>query len=91
MKVDIHLNFIGKFELPESEIEQEELPVRTSKKKLRSEMTEEEVARERERDRKRYAEKTAAKKAAEEAERTAILKGTAYELPPQESEEKKIA
>ena len=91
MKVDIHLNFIGKFELPETEIEQEELPVRTSKKKLRSEMTEEEVARERERDRKRYAEKAAAKKAAEEAERTAILKGTAYELPPQKSEEKKIA
>lgn len=89
--VDIYLNFIGKFDLPISEYEQEEVPIRTSKKKLRSEMTEEQVRRERERDKVRYAQKVAAKKAAEQAERMAILQGTAYELPPQESEGKKIA
>lgn len=89
--VDIYLNFIGKFDLPLSEYEQEETPIRTSKKKLCSEMTEEQVMRERERDKVRYAQKVAAKKAAEQAERAAILQGTAYELPPQESEGKKIA
>lgn len=89
--VDIYLNFIGKFDLPLSEYEQEETPIRTSKKKLRSEMAEEQLQRERERDKVRYAQKVAAKKAAEQAERAAILQGTSYELPPQESEGNKIA
>ena len=48
MQVDIHLNFIGNINLPESEIQEEE-PVRKSKKKLRRDMTAEQVARERER------------------------------------------
>ena len=39
----------------------------------------------RERDKERYARKVAAKKAAEEAQRAAILKGTAYEIRPQEA------
>ena len=39
----------------------------------------------RERDKARYAQKVAAKKAAEEAQRAAILKGTAYEIRPQET------
>lgn len=54
--------FIGKFELPESEMEQEEQPARTSKKKLRRDMTEEELQRARDLDHKRYAQKVAAKK-----------------------------
>jgi len=91
MQVDIYLNFIGKFELPESEQPQEEAPARTSKKKLRRDMTEEERNRERERDHQRYAKKVAAKKAAEEAERAAILQGTSYEIQPQESTERKTA
>lgn len=66
-------------------------PARESKKKLRSELTEEEVARERERDKVRYAQKVAAKKAAEEAERAAILQGTAYEMPPQEGTAERVA
>jgi len=90
-QVDIYLNFIGKFELPELEEQQEEAPPRTSKKKLRREMTEEELKRARERDHIRYARKVAAKKAAEEAERVAILQGTSYEIQPQESEVKKMA
>lgn len=88
-QVDIHLSFIGKFELPESEIVLEESPIRTSKKKLRRDMTEEEITRER--DRRRYAEKVAAKKAADEAQRAAILQGTAYEIQATESEVQKIA
>lgn len=90
-QIDIYLNFIGKFELPELEEQQEETPVRKSKKKLRHEMTEEQRAILRERDKARYAKKVAAKKAAEEAERAAILQGTAYELPPQECEVQKSA
>lgn len=90
-QIDIYLSFIGKFELPELELPQEEAPARKSKKKLRSEMTEEQVARERERDKERYTKKVAAKKAAEQAERAAILQGTAYELPPQETEKRKSA
>ena len=54
-EVEIYLNFIGKFDLPE----QEETPVRKNRKKRRHEMTEE--------------------------QRTAILKGTAYEIRPQEA------
>lgn len=87
----VALNFIGHFELPESGLPQVEAPARKSKKKLRSEMTEEQVARERQRDKERYAKKVAAEKAAEEAERAEILKGTAYELPSQKNEERKIA
>ena len=56
-----------------------------SRKKRRHEMTEEQRAALRERDKVRYARKVAAKKAAEEAQRAAILKGTAYEIRPQEA------
>ena len=80
-EVEIYLNFIGKFDLTE----QEEQPVRKSKKKRRHEMTEEQRAALRESDKVRYARKVAAKKAAEEAQRAAILKGTAYEIRPQEA------
>lgn len=46
--VDIYLNFIGKFEIPlTGEEQQEEAPIQTSKKKLRQEMTKEQVQRER--------------------------------------------
>lgn len=79
-EVEIYLNFIGKFDLPEQEGEREETPVRKSRKKLRRDMTEEELARAREIDHQRYAKKVAAKKAAEEAQRAAILKGTPYEI-----------
>jgi len=75
--IDIYLNFIGKFELPEMETA-EEPPAKVSTKKLRRDMTEEEQQRERERDKIRYARKVAAKKAAEQAERAAILQGTPY-------------
>jgi len=91
MQVDIHLNYIGKFELPEMEQLQVESVPPKGTKKLRRDMTEEERNRERERDKVRYAQKVAAKKAAEQAERAAILKGTSYETPTDESEEKKIA
>ena len=84
-EVEIYLNFIGKFDLPEQEEQPEESPVRKSKKKRRHEMTEEQRAALRERDKVRYARKVAAKKAAEEAQRAAILKGTAYEIRPQEA------
>jgi hypothetical protein len=84
-KVDIHLNFIGNFMLPEWE-QEEEAPPRKSTKKLRREMTEEQQKRERERDKVRYAERVAAKKAAEEAERAAILQGTPYETQPEQLE-----
>lgn len=84
-EVEIYLNFIGKFDLPEQEEQPEETPVRKSKKKRRHEMTEEQRAVLRERDKVRYARKVAAKKAAEEAQRAAILKGTAYEIRPQEA------
>ncbi len=84
-EVEIYLNFIGKFDLPEQEEQPEEPPVRKSKKKRRHEMTEEQRAALRERDKVRYARKVAAQKAAEEAQRAAILKGTAYEIRPQEA------
>ena len=90
-EVEIHLNFIGRFELPEQEGEQAETPEKKRTKKLRSEMTEEQREILRKRDKERYARKVAAKKAAEEAERAEILKGTAYELPPQESEMQRSA
>jgi len=94
MKLDIYLNYIGKFELPELEEEraqEEETPPRTSAKKLRCEMTEEELQRARENDHRYYTRKVAAKKAAEEAARAAILQGTPYEIQPQESAERKTA
>lgn len=92
MQVDIYLNFIGKFELPLTEQEQQgEVPKRTSRKKLRRDMTEEQRTRERERDHKRYAKKVAAKKAAEEAERIAILQGTTYEIQEPKPAERKSA
>ena len=91
MQVDIYLNFIGKFDLPEQEAAQAATPEKKRKKKLRHEMTEEQREILRRRDKERYARKTAAKKAAEEAARAEILKGTAYELPPQESEMQRSA
>lgn len=84
--VDIYLNFIGKFDVPLTEEEQqEEAPKRKSRKKPRHEMTEEQRQRERERDHRRYAQKVAAKKAAEEAQRAAILQGTIYEAQIQKN------
>ena len=79
MKLDIHLNFIGKFELPELQSEQEEIPIRKSGKKPRREMTVEEREKLRVRDRERYAKVKAERIAAEQAERAAILQGTSYE------------
>lgn len=80
MQVDIYLNFIGKFDLPEQEAAQAATPEKKRKKKLRREMSEEQREILRRRDKERYARKVAAKKAAEEAARAEILKGTAYEL-----------
>ena len=88
MKLDIYLNYIGKFELPELEEEQE--PIRTSTKKLRRDMTEEELQQAREKDHYYYARKVAAKKAAEQAERAAILQGTVYEIKSDQSEESEV-
>ena len=83
---------IGKFELPELEEEhQGETPTRTSTKKLRRDMTDEELERAREYDHICYSRKVAAKKAAEQSERAAILQGTVYEIQPEESEVKKTA
>ena len=91
MQVDIYLNYIGKFELPEWEEVQTVSPTPKCVKKLRRDMTEEERTRERARDHVRYAKKVAAKKAAEQAQRDAILQGTSFEVPPQESEVEKDA
>ena len=91
MQVDIYLNFIGKFDLPEQEAAQAATPEKKRKKKLRREMSEEQREIQRRRDKERYARRVAAKKAAEEAARAEILKGTAYELPPQESEMQRSA
>jgi len=76
-KVDIYMNFIGKFELPELEEPQDE-PRRKSTKLSRREMSEEQLKREREYDNKRYAKKREARLASERAEREAILKGTPF-------------
>ena len=98
MQVDIHLNFIGKFELPPSEYtdEQQAEPQKqtgTRGRKLRRDMTEEELQREREKDHRYYARKVAAKKAAEQSQRADILKGTSFDNVPKtnESEDDKIA
>jgi len=88
-KIDIYLNFIGNFMLPEWE-KQEEASPRTSTKKLRREMTEEQIQRERERDKERYARKVAGKKTAEQAERTAILQNTRYEERPKANETEQL-
>ncbi len=77
-KVDIHLNFIGNFELPAEAVE--ELPTSLSRgRKPRRLMTPEELEHEREIDRKAYAKKRAARIAKEEAERAEILAGTSFE------------
>ena len=72
----------------------EQLQVESAKpkgvKKLRRDMTEEELAVERERDKRHYAKKTAAKRAAEQAQRAAILQGTSYEERPEENEVKQL-
>jgi len=91
MQVDIYLNYIGKFELPETEQLQVESEKPKGTKKLRRDMTAEEIERNRERDRERYAKKVASKKAAEEAERMEILKGTSFEKRPEENKVEKIA
>ena len=91
-KIDIYLNYIGKFELPEEETPQEEIAyVRNSHKKLRRFMTAEELEHHREIDRRRYAKIRAEREAKKEAERSAILQGTAYEIQPQQSEVQKSA
>jgi len=79
MQVDIYLNFIGKFELP---IEAEEPPQKTTGtrgRKLRRDMTPEELEHERNIDRRAYAKKKAARLALEEAERAKILAGTSFD------------
>jgi len=79
-KVDIHLNFIGNFELPHTEAPQEPLPTVLSKgRKPRRLMTDEEREKLRDYDRQRYAKKVAARLAKEEAERAKILAGTSFE------------
>jgi len=83
MQVDIYLNFIGKFELPPSEYadEQQAEPQKktgTRGRKLRRDMTEEELQREREKDHRYYARKVAAKKSAEQAQRAEILQNTSF-------------
>ena len=93
-KIDIYLNYIGKFDVPEleeAEQPQENIYIRNSTKKLRRYMTPEELERAKEADRRRYARKVAAKKAAEQAERAAILQGTVYEIQPAETAERKTA
>jgi DNA invertase Pin-like site-specific DNA recombinase len=83
MQLDIYMNFIGKFDLPQSEYENEpqEPPKTTGSKgrKLRHTMTEEELKREREIDRRYYAKKKAKRIAEEEKRRVEILSGTSYE------------
>ncbi|MCL2055577.1 MAG: DUF4368 domain-containing protein, partial [Oscillospiraceae bacterium] len=81
-KVDIYLNFIGNFDLPQVEKPQEELPKTTGSKgrKLRRFMTEEEREHEREIDRRAYAKKKAARLAKEQAQRDEILAGTSFEV-----------
>ena len=79
-KVDIHLNFIGNFELPQTEAPQEELPTSLSRgRKPRRLMTAEEQETLRDYDRQRYAKKKATRLAKEEAERAKILAGTSFE------------
>ena len=85
-QVDIYLNFIGKFELPQSEYAdiQEEPPKLTGSRgrKLRKDMTEEELRHEREIDARYYAKKRAKRIAEEEQRRADILAGTTFEDTP---------
>ena len=93
--MDIHLNFIGNFELPLSELPpQQELPKKLSRgRKPRRLMTEEEREALRDYDRERYAKKKAARLAKEEAERAKILAGTSFEKlsPKRISEDTQVA
>jgi hypothetical protein len=90
-RIEIFLNFIGKFQLPEwGEIINEQ-PKPKGVKKLRRDMTAEELQIERERDKRHYAKKTAAKRAAEQAERAAILQGTSFETTITEKKDKQAA
>jgi hypothetical protein len=91
MQVDIYLNFIGKFELPNAEPVQAKLPPPKGVKKLRRDMAPEEVEMLRERDRQRHAVKRNARLAAEQAVRDEILKGTSFEVPPSQEKEIKTA
>jgi len=84
-RVDIYLNYIGKFELPESELLAPEPPPPSTGsrgRKLRCYMTEEELMHEREIDRRAYAKKKAMRLASEEQRRTEILTGTTFEDTP---------
>ena len=78
MQVDIHLNYIGKFEVPNIEVLEVKSPTPKGTKKLRRDMTEEELQRLREIDRKRYAKVKAARTAEERQRRAEILAGTPY-------------
>ena len=83
MQVDIHLTYIGKFELPQSEYADEkqaepQKQTGTRGRKLRRDMTEEELRREREIDARYYARKKAKRVAEEEKARAEILKGTSF-------------
>lgn len=78
MQVDIHLNYIGKFEVPNIEVLEVKSPQPKGTKKLRRDMTEEERNRERERDKQRYAASQAQRRAAEQKRREEILSGTPY-------------
>ena len=91
MQVDIHLNYIGKFELPQSEFENEpqakpQKQTGTRGRKLRRDMTEEELRHEREIDARYYARKKAKRVAVEEKIREDILKGTSFEDVSQKSD-----
>ena len=80
-EIEIYFSFIGKFDVPltADEIEEIEKPIiRTSRKKQRHEMTEEERERAKEYDRKRYAMKRNARIAAEQAKRAEILQDTSF-------------
>jgi hypothetical protein len=71
-EVEIHFNFIGRFDLPEAIIQ---LPAEEKKqpKKPRTD-------KDREHDRRRYAKIKTARIAKQEAERAAILQGTRFAM-----------
>jgi hypothetical protein len=73
--IDIYLNFIGKFDVPDYDGEETATPTEPPKSK-RHPRTE----RDREYDRQRYAKVRNARIAAKEAERAAILKGTSFAM-----------
>ena len=85
-QVDIYLNYIGKFELPPSEYAdvKEEPPkeIGSRGRKLRKDMTPEELAHERAIDARYYARKRAKRIAEEEKQRADILAGTSFEDVP---------